>query len=277
MLKAILIASDGSPGAHAAERYAVQLAAKLSAELQCLTVIEDRLALGMRAGGLDMEPGAVPAPESIEAFQKARAEAICRRVTELAREAGVTFSAEIARGNADERIASLGQQVADLLVLGRDGEHAEAHSMLPGSTLEGVVRLAGRPVLSVPPGAELNGPVLLAFDDSPGARIAAPLALELARRIGESLHIFVDSKDKGRAAARFAQAHRLLGETTVPLHEESATVGRPDVKLVEMSHAARYSVIVMGAYGRSRKSEFFLGSNAASTLRSAPAAVLLAR
>ncbi|MDD9827293.1 MAG: universal stress protein [Deltaproteobacteria bacterium] len=277
MIAAILIASDGSPGAYAAECYATQLAAKLSAPLQCLTVIEDRLLLSLRAEGLDMDTGATTPPETIEAFQKARAEAICRRAAELARQAGVEFSAEIARGNADERIASLGQQTADLLVLGREGEHAEAHSMLPGSTLEGVVRLARRPVLSVPPGAELSGPVLLAFDDSPGARIAAHLALELARRIGESLHIFVDSKDKGRAAARFAQAHRLLGETSVPLHEESATVGRPDVKLVEMSHAARYSAIVMGAYGRSRKTEFFLGSNAASTLRSAPAAVLLAR
>jgi len=277
MIEAILIASDGSPGAHAAECYAVQLAAKLKAKLLCLTVLEDRLALGLRSEGLGMDSGAAPPPDSIEAFQKAKAEAICRRVAGLARSAAVEFSSEIVRGNADERIASLGQQSADLLVLGRDGEHAEAHSMLPGSTLEGVARITGRPLLSVPQGAELSGPVLLAFDDSPGARNAAPLALELAGRIGESLHLFVDSKDKGRAASRFAQAHRLLGETPVQLHEESATVGRPDVKLVEMSHAARYSAIVMGAYGRSRKSEFFLGSNAASTLRSAHAAVLLAR
>ena len=60
-------------------------------------------------------------------------------------------------------------------------------------------------------GAELGGPLVLGFDGSPGSRIAAKLAVELAGRLSQPIHVFVDSKDKGRAVARFDEVRRLLG------------------------------------------------------------------
>ena len=89
--------------------------------------------------------------------------------------------------------------------------------------------------------------------------------------------MFVDSKDKGRAVARFDEVRQLVGGLSVPVRETSSTLGRPDVKLVDTAREARAGLVVMGAYGRNRITDFFLGSNAAAVARTSPVAVLLAR
>ena len=52
---------------------------------------------------------------------------------------------------------------------------------------------------------------------------------------------------------------------------------RPDVKLVDTARSSRAGLIVMGAFGRNRINEYFLGSNAAAVVRTSPLPVLLAR
>ena len=61
------------------------------------------------------------------------------------------------------------------------------------------------------------------------------------------------------------------------LHENASTLGRPEMKIIECAKAANAGLIVMGAYGRNRITEYFMGSNAAAVVRSSPVAVLLAR
>ena len=70
---------------------------------------------------------------------------------------------------------------------------------------------------------------------------------------------------------------RLLGAASVPVREASSTLGRPDVKIVDAAREARAGLIVMGAFGRNRINEYFLGSNSAAVVRSSPLAVLVAR
>ena len=70
---------------------------------------------------------------------------------------------------------------------------------------------------------------------------------------------------------------RLLGGESVPVREASSTLGRPDVKIVDTARSARASLIVMGAFGRNRITEYFLGSNSAAVVRTSPIAVLVAR
>ena len=123
----------------------------------------------------------------------------------------------------------------------------------------------------------MSGPIVLGFDGSPGSRIAASMTVELANSLAEPVHVFVDSKDKGRAVARFEEVRQLLGGLTQPMREISSTLGRPDVKIVDTAREVRAGLIVMGAFGRNRITEFFLGSNAAAVVRTAPVAVLLAR
>jgi len=273
MIETILVATDGSEAAGAAERYGVALAARIHARVTCLSVVEERATRGFRSEGLGIAP---PSLDALEGFLVARAEAAGRRLAAAAREQGVECTAETPRGVADDAIVERGKQ-ADLIVLGRDGEHAGFRTALIGSTVDGVLRKTSKPAVVVPAAAELTGPVLLAFDGSPGSRIAARLAVELAGRLGETIHVFVDSKDKGRSAARFDEVRRLLGAPNVPVREAASTLGRPDAKIVDAAREASAGMIVMGAFGRSRIHEYFLGSNSAAVVRSSPVAVLLAR
>jgi nucleotide-binding universal stress UspA family protein len=274
MIESILVATDGSPAAHVAEKFAVALATRLGARLTGLTVIEEGWTQGLRAEGLGVPP---PSLEGVEGFLKARADAVCRRLGELARTAGTECPADVMRGIADDRIVERGAAV-DLLVLGRDGENAACRTQLIGSTVDGVLRKTSKPCVVVPTGAELGGPLVLGFDGSPGSCVAAKLAIELAGRLGQPIHVFVDSKDKGRAVARFEEVRRLLGGASLSVREASSTLGKPDVKIVDTARQVRAGLVVLGAYGRNRISgDCFLGSNAAAVVRTSPVAVLLAR
>ena len=162
-------------------------------------------------------------------------------------------------------------------MIGRDGKGAGVRGTLVGSTVDGVIRKTAKPTLVVPEGAPIGGPIVLGFDGSPGSRIAATLAVQLANGLGESVHVFVDSKDKGRAVARFEEVRQLVGGLSVPVRETSSTLGRPDVKIVDTAREAGAAVIVIGAFGRNRITEYFLGSNAAAVVRTSPVSVLLAR
>ncbi len=273
MISTILVATDGSEAAAAAERFGTGLAARLKARVLGISVVEDRFAGGFSEDGLGVPP---PSPDALAAYLKARAEGACRRLADRARGDGVESSCETNDGIADDRIVERGQQ-ADLIVVGRDGNNTACHTGLVGSTANGVIRKNAKYSLMVPATAQLQGPVLLAFDGSPGSRIGANLAVQLATRLGEPVHVFVDSKDKGRAVARFEEVRSIVGTLPVPVREISSTLGRPDVKIVDSAREVRAGLIVMGAYGRNRITEYFLGSNSAAVVRTSPIAVLLAR
>jgi len=273
MISTILVATDGSESAGAAERFGAGLAARLRARLNGVSVVEDRYVRGLQEDGLGVTP---PSLDALAAYLKQRSEAACRRLKASASAESVEATCEAVQGIADDRIVERGQQ-ADLTVLGRDGMHSAFRTGLVGSTANGVIRKTAKSSLVVPAGAELGGPIVLAFDGSPGSRIGAKLAVNFATRLAEPIHVFVDSKDKGRAAARFDEVRGLVGSLPVPVREISSTLGRPDVKLVDSAREVRAGLIVMGAFGRNRITEYFLGSNAAAVVRTAPVAVLLAR
>jgi nucleotide-binding universal stress UspA family protein len=273
MISTILVATDGSEPASHAERFGIALAARMRARLLGISVVEERFARGFREDGLGVTP---PPADPVAGYLKQRAEAAARRLAERARAEGVESSCDVAEGAADDRIVERGQQ-ADLTLCGRDGQAASCRTGLIGSTVNGVIRKTGRSALVVPAGASLAGPIVLAFDGSPGSRIGANLAVQMATRSGEPIHVFVDSKDKGRAVARFEEVRSLVGSLQVPVREISSTLGRPDVKIVDSAREVRAGLIVMGAYGRNRITDYFLGSNSAAVVRTSPIAVLLAR
>ena len=273
MTSTILVATDGSEAAAAAERFGAELAGRLKAQLLGVSVVEDRFTRGMAEDGLGVVP---PSLEAMAAYLKTRADASCRRLAVRARAVGVEHSTEVLTGIADDRIVERGQK-ADIIVLGRDGQHAAYRTGLIGATASGVIRKTAKSALAVPTGAQLSGPILLAFDGSAGSKIGAKLAVRIATQLGEPIHVFVDSKDKGRAIARFEAVRGLVGALPVPVREISSTLGRPDVKIVDSAREVRASLIVMGAYGRNRITEYFLGSNASAVVRTSSVAVLLAR
>jgi nucleotide-binding universal stress UspA family protein len=218
-----------------------------------------------------------PFPEAeLTAYYRARADAVARRFVDRARGEGIEAACEVLQGAPDDRIVEKVQN-SDLLLIGRTGTRSGDRGALIGATVDAVLRKTNKPTILVPGGAPLTGPLVLGFDGSPGSRLAAKLAVTLANGLNEAVHVFVDSKDKGRAVARFDEVRQLVGGLSVPVRETSSTLGRPDVKIVDTAKEVRASLIVMGAYGRNRITEYFLGSNAASVARTSPVSVLLAR
>ncbi len=273
MIETILVATDGSDDSSAAEQTAMGLASRLGARLSAVSVLDDRLLRAPAGDGLALPPF----PEAdLTAYYRARAEAVARRFSERARGEGLEATCEVLQGAPDDRIVDKAQGT-DLLVVGRTGTRSGERGGLIGSTVDAILRKTTRPTILVPGGAPLTGPLVLGFDGSPGSRIAARLAVTLANGLNEAVHVFVDSKDKGRAVARFDEVRQLVGGLSVPVRETSSTLGRPDVKIVDTAKEVRASLIVIGAYGRNRITDYFLGSNAASVARTSPVSVLLAR
>jgi nucleotide-binding universal stress UspA family protein len=273
MIETILVAIDGSDDGTAAERAGISLAVRLRARLGAITVVEDSAVRSLGDAGLALPP--FPEAE-LATYYRARADALAQRFAERARSEGTEASCEIAQGRADDRIVERSANT-DLLLLGRDSAPADRSGALIGTTAEGVIRKTKRSTAVVPAGAQLGGPIVLGFDGSPGSRVAAEIAVEMANGLGVPIHVFVDSKDKGRAVARFEEVRKLLVGLNQPVRETSSTLGRPDVKLVDTAREARAGMIVMGAYGRNRITDYFLGSNAAAVVRTSPVTVLLAR
>jgi nucleotide-binding universal stress UspA family protein len=273
MIETILVATDGSDDASAAEQTAMGLASRLGARLNAVSVLDDRLLRAPAGDGLALPP--FPEQE-VTAYYRARADAVARRFAERARGEGIEASCEVIQGQPDDRIVEK-MQAADLLLIGKTGSRSGDRGALLGSTVDSILRKINKPTILVPGGAPLTGPLVLGFDGSPGSRIAAQLAVTLANGLNEAVHVFVDSKDKGRAIARFDEVRNLVGALAVPVRETSSTLGRPDVKIVDTAKEVRASLIVMGAYGRNRITDYFLGSNASSVARTSPVSVLLAR
>ena len=146
MIKTILVATDGSDDASAAETLAMGLASRLAARLSAVSIIDDRLLRAPAGDGLALPPF----PEAdVTAYYRARAEAVARRFAERARGEGLEASCEVLQGRTDERIIDK-LQGNDLLVIGRTCQSAGDRGPLLGASVDSVLRKINKPTSVVP-------------------------------------------------------------------------------------------------------------------------------
>jgi len=139
-MKAILIATDGSPSAREAVEFGLDLASESGAVVTFVTVVPEVDIAPF--GGLGMA-AAVP-HELHDADEKPLDEAL-----ELAEQAGVKAHRRLLRGSPVDEIVAFADGVdADLIVVGSRG-HGSVASALLGSVSRGILREARRPVLVV--------------------------------------------------------------------------------------------------------------------------------
>src|SRR3990172_959769 len=91
MISTILMATDGSGSAGAAERFAASLAARVRVRLHGISVVEDRLAKGLGEDGLGVAP---PSNETFASYLKSRADLSLRRLGDRARSEGVEYHSD---------------------------------------------------------------------------------------------------------------------------------------------------------------------------------------
>jgi nucleotide-binding universal stress UspA family protein len=179
----VLIAYDGSVEAAGA----IDAAARLLPRARAIVVHGrgESVALEHAALARIAMPDSVIAP-SAAAYERAAEEAsrdVAERGSALADEAGLDATATIREATSPWRAICLAgqEQRADVIVCGARGLGGFARSLL-GSTSSSLVHHADRPVLVIPSGArEVDGPVLIGFDGSDGARAAVAGAARLFR------------------------------------------------------------------------------------------------
>ncbi|QDU40198.1 Universal stress protein [Maioricimonas rarisocia] len=291
----ILLATDGSSHAQAAESLLQALPVPADSELSLISVLEAppwRSEAASEHAALRQE---------LAGYRREVEERLDREVGALqSRFASVT--SEVREGHVVEQIcAAAGEQNANLIVAGARGG-SRIPRWLVGGTTDKLARHAPCDVLVVRPG-EKDGAtpntlrrILVAIDGSPSSRGAverlASLPLEddcevivfqvLAVVRSFRMDILEESSDLWEAERR--QAHEDLAWAAERLRNVT-----PNVKTV--LHEAEYvsdeiltlaqqksvDLIVVGHQGRSRVTQFLLGSVSAAVLRHAGCSVWIVR
>lgn len=279
----VTVGVDGSPESRAALAHALVAAAGRRAGLD---VVSAFVVGGFYAGA--GAPLVVPDVAAIREDVDARARSLVQEVLSDPALAGVPGIRDVevrvvvAPGPAAQVLldASAG---ADLLVVGSRGRGG-LRSVLLGSVGLHCATHAGCPVLVVHPeaGERPDGPVVVGFDGSDGARAALSAALEEATRAGTDVEVVAvysvvdywtdlerdaapseeairaDLEERTRAAVAVAVADREAAGAAVPRIDVSVVDGASREVLVERSRTAR--LLVVGSRGRGTVRGLLLGS-----------------
>ena len=207
------------------------------------------------------------ATDNVRTFCAGRGIALCEAGTG----GGVTASFREEESNELERLVHHASR-SDLVVMGRG---AQKQGLSP-FTLESLVRTCGRPVLvaATTPPRTLTETVMVCWKDAASTSsvvtAAAPL-LAASRRV---VFVSVARHDAGLAEAMRQAARHLAGIDVEARVVPPARHHIPEA-LAAAAEECAADLMVMGAYGRSRTREVFLGSHTDTVLEDVDRPILL--
>ena len=276
MIKQILVPTDGSTYASIGVAYCVELARQHEASLTGLHVIDIKLLEGPFLRDISASLGTAPYvnyQNNISLLLEERGEAALQSFSERCEKADVPFESHQVIGSVPHAIVEQ-SQLADLLVMGRGGEHGEWLNGLLGSTTEAVVRHAQCPVLVTEREQARLERIVVAYDGSPHARSALQFATSMGEAWGVPFEVLMIGDDGCDALAEEARSYLEAHEVEI---EYAVLEGDPRDVIIEYSKEHETDLIVMGAYGHSRVRELLLGSTTQYVINHSPCPVLLVR
>ena len=295
-LRRILHPTDFSEAAHTAAAYALDLAARASAELHVLHVVEGADAYAPHAHLAQAEEADLTTRLRQElAARLSRLDAAQREAVEIAYDLAEGRSAPSAITEHARRDAT------DLIVMGLHGRRGlrGLRHLLLGGVAEEVLRTAPCPVLAVreeaPEAEGRAGPIVVPVDFSEAAERVVGHAKELAGHYGTSVellfvaeeHVVPFFSDTGlptfslkkvdeEIVTNARAALRQLDEQTEgPAVEVRYTVrtGAPVDEIVAVAEARGAGLIAMATHGFGRIERALLGSVTERVIRLAPCPV----
>ena len=263
MLKSILLVVDGQFSTHASIGLAIRWAREAGGTLAALGVIDEDRVYTREAVPLGGSQAKREADAIRYETQRAKIEACLAEIGEQCRREQVSCTIRSALGEPAEEIA-LEAQRYDLLVLPHDLSRAD--SSVPaeeglGPELWKLLHHTPRPVVAVADQEPTGQAVVIAYDGSIQAARSVQLFAATGWGTNRAVHVVSYGDDAqaasqcGQRAVDFLKPHGIAAT----LH---ADAGRGDVadRIMELAGAVGAGLIVLGACGRSRMQEFWLGS-----------------
>ena len=279
----VIACIDGSSAAASVCDYAAWAAARLSAPLTLLHVLDQS------RYPVENDLSGKLGVDAREHLLSELAELDIRR-NKLALEQGALMLEEarqrvVASGIADpvlrQRHGHLLDSLAELendtrlLVIGKQGEE-HSDSVHIGDNVERLVRALHRPILITL--GEFKPPqvVMLAFNSSEITRKGVELLANSPLFKGLSVHLVSVGKDAQALKKDMEWAEKAIREAG---HDIQCTVidGEIEPALHDYQQAHNVDMVVMGAYGHSRLREFFVGSTTNNMIKNATVPHLLLR
>ncbi len=168
------------------------------------------------------------------------------------------------------------ESAAELIIIGKRGNHAASAKGHLGAQFERVIRTSVRPVLATSRAFQPISKFLIAYDGGPSISkaldflIASPLLKDVP------CHLLRAGKIDDNATWYLEEAAQQLRQAGYEVTSE-ATAGAPEDIIAAALTAQRANLLVMGAYGHSPIRQLILGSTTTAMVRTCGVPVLMFR
>ncbi|RLJ69830.1 nucleotide-binding universal stress UspA family protein [Hydrogenivirga caldilitoris] len=257
MFKRIVVGVDGSPASITASKYAFKMGNFYDVPVVGIYVIDVRLLeesfLADLAGvlGFTYYEGI---SGKIKDFLEKQGDTILTEFSSLGREYGAKVSVVQTSGVPYREIASQADP-EDLIVLGRVGRKPIS-GILIGSNSEKVARHAKCPVFLVPEEERELKRALVAYDGSENAKLSLRICRSLRSLYNYEINVLSVQEEEEEVKRIEEEVRELLPEE----HKFFYVSGLPEERIVSFAKDEGIDVLFLGAYGKGRFKELFLGS-----------------
>lgn len=287
-MKHILLCTDGSTFSQSSYRYAAWLAPRLEAKIDVLFVTDIR---AQKAASSENLSGSLGLGASRELLTKMveieheKAKINHQRAKLILDEAQKSLTQEgVAKINLIHETGFLVdifhefEANADLIILGKRGEHAEFASSHLGSNVERIVRASHKPCLVTTREFRPIKRLLLAYDGSKSCRQMLDFLVDSPAFTGLDLHILTAGKKgaEDKATNRLAEAET-IAKTAGFNPVCCLKIGDSETVISHYIETQGIDLLLMGAYGHSRLRHLVIGSTTVQMLRRSSVPVLLFR
>lgn len=281
----ILACTDGSIYANSVYNYTAWAAAKMSASVHVLHMLnphhEDPVMADTSGSiGLGAKTALLEEIVELEAARakvaRKRGEVILENATAQLSAAGVQeIQANQKHGRLSDSIESY-ERDADLVVIGKRGNHANFEAGHIGHNLERVVRSCNHPVLVTSREFTKMERFVLAFDGGNSAIKAVEYVASQPLLKGMQCQLLSIGKGNAKLEAALNEAKQTLRNAGLDVSAEIRD-GEPDKVISEAVAENHIDLLVMGAYGHSRIRHLIVGSTTTAMIRTVKIPVLLFR
>ena len=281
----ILACTDGSIYASSVYNHTAWAAAKMSASVHVLHMLNPHHEDPVKAdtsGSIGLGAKSALLAEIVE-LEAARAK-VARKHGEVILEDAMTQlrAAGVEQIVADQKHGRLSDSIdnyerdADLVVIGKRGNHADFAAGHIGHNLERVVRSCQHPVLVASREFSKMERFILAFDGGSSSKKAVQYAANNPLLQGMKCHLLSIGKGSDKLKAALDEAKRSLSEADFDVSAEIRD-GEPDKVIGEAVAEDHIDLLVMGAYGHSHIRHLIVGSTTTAMIRTVQIPVLLFR